>query len=1328
MHTNKRILAFLVVFTMLCGMMVINTGVNAANEFSSKTVHADATYTLDAAYTGTVTVEFDFTPQSNARAGEIGFASSTTNVTGWGNLPMIIRFTATSATDTPFPGAFDARNGDGYDGATSVAWEKNKKHHIKLVSTLSSKKYSVWVTPEGGTETQIAKDFNFRSSAGSMADLGKITVMGKSDGDALISNFTASGGAAGSVSTPSTPAPTSPSTASSISGDLMAKAAFESAGYSLGNRYTGNVTVEFDATPITAKNMEIGLTAAEANVTGYGNLAMIVRFQKQSDTGAIDAYDGSGYSALTTLKWVRETTYHVKVQSEITSKKYSVWVTSPDGTETQIVNNAAYRNGAAPVVNVGKIYVKGVADGDLKVSNVKVSGTASSVATPTPTATAKPQPVTTEPPTTFSADITNHANRNALEVLAALRVLPSGTFNPDETLTRGAFASLLARAMGHPDADKSMNEQIFKDVPSTHPYVGSICFAYGLGIISPNEADMFYPDEPIKFEQAVKMIVVALGYDLYAKDRGAYPVGYINIGGEKGITKSVSASIDTPLTKALAAQMLFNALEVDLMKSVAFGVTSEYAITKGENMLTELLGMEKQKGQVVTNSRTKLTGIGNVRLHEVEIKVDNQPVRYDIGYTDAADMLGYPVVFYAKVDEDNDQKTLVYIKKDTSKIDSVTVKADDISGDSPQFSLDKFVYEDADGNKEELKIADQPKVIFNGVAYNAYTLNDFRPASGEVTLISTEGDDIYDIILITSYVNYVVDRTSTDNFIVSDKYAMPNLELDPDTNAYDVEIYKGGSRVPFTALANWDVLSVAVSKTPGGKVFKKVMVSTDKISGTITEINATDDSYLINGVEYKKAANLANKTLQNNDTGTFYLDIEGKIAGVDTTADSGRKYGFLFAHAVQKGVAGRVQFKLFTDQDKFVTFVSAEKISLNGAPRVKASDVSTNSAIYDIATTSTKRQLIRYKTNASGEITDIDVASVTMGDPTSTSVIYDKARRDADLSMIEDDVFRIAAPFAARNNRKFPGGATINGYHVGSSASTPLRFFYGPQTIVFKVPVVSAVATSAYSDDEDRYSVYPANNKANNRNSYVESYDADIGGLVKVIVERYSISENPDIDYSDTMKVIESVSDTIDDEGNIVKKVNYYDDGVLVSKVVPNGITPTLKLNPAAGYAYLDNNKVKVDNVPKTTPVLYVPPTYSLKAGDIIAISTNSKDNIDGMEVIFSDASGIRLAATNNNNSTEQVVSGKVRYLDNTDFVTLDTGLPVSDARSYFKFVLQAATKYYTYDFETEVVKSASAADMAVNDMVVVRLASSRTMEVIIIKNSSHEWGLADTL
>jgi hypothetical protein len=97
--------------------------------------------------------------------------------------------------------------------------------------------------------------------------------------------------------------------------------------------------VTYDATP-SADNMN-GVTGLSLNAAAaYTDLAVIMRFNSY---GTIDARNGSGYAALTTVPYVAGTVYHFRVVVNPTARTYDAFVKAGSGMEVPIASNYAFR-------------------------------------------------------------------------------------------------------------------------------------------------------------------------------------------------------------------------------------------------------------------------------------------------------------------------------------------------------------------------------------------------------------------------------------------------------------------------------------------------------------------------------------------------------------------------------------------------------------------------------------------------------------------------------------------------------------------------------------------------------------------------------------------------------------------------------------------------------------------------------------------------------------------------------------------------------------------------------------------------------------------------
>ena len=111
---------------------------------------------------------------------------------------------------------------------------------------------------------------------------------------------------------------------------------------------TGSPTVKFNATPSGNDiNAVVGLT--DGAQSAYTSLAAIVRF---NPSGFIDAYNGTGYSALTSIPYTGGTKYSFWFQLNIPAQTYNVYVTPEGGAQVQIGANYAFRVSAPTLNNV----------------------------------------------------------------------------------------------------------------------------------------------------------------------------------------------------------------------------------------------------------------------------------------------------------------------------------------------------------------------------------------------------------------------------------------------------------------------------------------------------------------------------------------------------------------------------------------------------------------------------------------------------------------------------------------------------------------------------------------------------------------------------------------------------------------------------------------------------------------------------------------------------------------------------------------------------------------------------------------------------------------
>lgn len=130
---------------------------------------------------------------------------------------------------------------------------------------------------------------------------------------------------------------------------------------------TDNFTVEYDAIAL-ADNIDgvIGFSNQEA--AGYSDLAIIIRF---NTSGTIDARNGSTYSAETNVPYNSGTLYHFRLEVNLATHSYNVYVTPAGSSEVVLGTSYAFRTEQNTVSELNNI---ALAPGDpYQIKNIQFS-------------------------------------------------------------------------------------------------------------------------------------------------------------------------------------------------------------------------------------------------------------------------------------------------------------------------------------------------------------------------------------------------------------------------------------------------------------------------------------------------------------------------------------------------------------------------------------------------------------------------------------------------------------------------------------------------------------------------------------------------------------------------------------------------------------------------------------------------------------------------------------------------------------------------------------------------------------------------------------------
>ena len=161
------------------------------------------------------------------------------------------------------------------------------------------------------------------------------------------------------------------------------------------------------------------------------------------------------------------------------------------------------------------------------------------------------------------SDIQDGELSDAVQILSDFGIIngyDDNTFRPDNKITRAEFAKIIISA-----ANLYMpvsNPNSFSDTAG-HWAKDYIDIAKETGIINGVSETRFAPDDNVTYEQAVKMIVAAIGYNDEAQSKGGYPDGYAEQARILGITEGINFDAKAYAARGNIALMINKALYAD---------------------------------------------------------------------------------------------------------------------------------------------------------------------------------------------------------------------------------------------------------------------------------------------------------------------------------------------------------------------------------------------------------------------------------------------------------------------------------------------------------------------------------------------------------------------------------------------------------------------------------------------------------------------------------------------------------------------------------------------------------------------------------------------
>lgn len=625
-------------------------------------------------------------------------------------------------------------------------------------------------------------------------------------------------------------------------------------------------------------------------------------------------------------------------------------------------------------------------------------------------------------------------------------LLGDGFFEGDR-VTRAEFTGALVRSFAI--GTDAFYENVYADVDEANPYAREIFAAYKAGIVSP--ANNFEPDSPLLYEQAVKMVVVAIGYGNIGEYYGGYPSGYLKAANSIKLLKNVG-SIDGEMSPAGAMELLYNLLTSDLQFTGIVDDTVKYERV-GEDYMYSVHGLTMAEG-IVTATKYNSYRMGTAIIGDGCLEVEG--VSYKCNIT-TPDMLGLNVCVYY----DRQNNVQIIIPTDNEEL---SFGGDDIAS----FDRAKISYYNENGRLKSENISGA-SVVYNGRVKSDFALSDISGDYVTFRLVNNDDDSAFEYVFVYDFKYLYADLVDTRNHSVSDSNGSAYL-FDSELHDTETLIYShDGEALEFADIRSGDLLTVAVS---ADNALATVYKCGTTVSGTITAIS--DEDVEIDGNVYKLSGYAMTNygaNLVPGSSGAFITGRANDIVVVNAKA-SVMQYGYLIDAIIDEGMDNKAMIKLYTAGGE-IKIYSADKVFYDGSSTYVRGDKILEPLTLNGEITP---QLIKYKTDAEDEnIVNIDLAD--------TEFDFDAE------SANEKDTLR-------KYSFKDSTGASVTSFNYRSGGKSCSPYFNLDGTVIFSVPLDSEIK----SCEESAFTVAGCESLVSNKNYSFDVYDLSDQGSAGVVV------------------------------------------------------------------------------------------------------------------------------------------------------------------------------------------------------------------------------------
>lgn len=657
-------------------------------------------------------------------------------------------------------------------------------------------------------------------------------------------------------------------------------------------------------------------------------------------------------------------------------------------------------------------------------------------------------------------------------------------------MTRAEFAVLIAALNGLDTFSGSGKGTVYIDVPEEYWAAPAIEAVTAQGLMKGMDTGIFGPEEKITLEQAAKVYVDSLGYGFQITGTDAYPTGYTAMAVSLGLLKHIpSQGYGIPADKGQIAQLIYNGLNVPMWVAVGFG--NDITMEKRGTLLKEKRNIGIYEGLLVRNSFSGLSDADGLGTGKLALRTNQGNELIFAGDGTYDNLLGYRVTLYA--DETVEEPTVLFAIRERNT--ELIIKAEQFIRCS---GTELIYYSDTQTKEKELKakLLRGADYLYNGAAAD-FDWANLSVENGEIRLLDSDLNGVYDIILVNEYQNLVFAKYLEKDRLISDRFSRThNVTYDPLDENMSFQLRDESGSIAISSLQEWDVLCVYQSVNASGRKRIQAVKGGEAVTGTIDSIQ--EDSVTISGKEYKISEYYRQNagkigSLEIGVEKTFLIDCFGKLVAMTDEQEQLYTFGYLIGMTEISDME-KTRIKLCDQFGDIVTYELADRLTIDKVSGKSSSAL--RDTLLSLGTDGTMAQVIRFRINKDNEISHIDTAQA---DETPSTDELREDIRNQELNYRKD-------------SKSFEGLLMLT-----------------EESIILNVP-----------EDLSQENRYAFLNAASMPDSIyrISAYNISDTGEAAFIVIRGDTAANIDIDSE--WSVVQRKVTAMDSEGNIAEKLYLY--------------------------------------------------------------------------------------------------------------------------------------------------------------------------------------------